>query len=114
MGYQSDIIIIGGGVIGSSVAYNLLEDGFSGEIIIFEKDKTYTYASTPRSAGGIRQLFTTAINIQISRFSLQKYKTFPEDMAIGDEKAEIDFKQRGYLFLGNEKNLDHLRKKWRG
>lgn len=109
MVHKTDIIIIGGGVIGSSVAYNLLEDGFSGEITVFEKDKTYTYASTPRSAGGIRQLFTTAINIQISRYSLQKYKTFPDDMAINDEKAEIDFKQRGYLFLATEENFAYLK-----
>lgn len=108
--HKTDIIIIGGGVIGSSVAYNLLEDGFSGEITVFEKDKTYTYASTPRSAGGIRQLFTTAINIQISRYSLQKYKTFAEDMTIGDERAEIDFKQAGYLLLAKEEQMEQLEK----
>lgn len=79
---QTDLIIIGGGVIGSSVAYHLLKEGFEGEILIFEKDSLYEYSSTPRSAGGIRQLFTTAINIQISRYSLQKYLTFPEDMAV--------------------------------
>lgn len=105
---SSDIIIIGGGVIGSSVAYNLLRDGYTGQVTVFEKDIIYEYSSTPRSAGGIRQLFTTAINIQISRYSLQKYKTFPEDMAIGNERAEIDFKQRGYLFLAKNKELQQL------
>ncbi|MFD1039777.1 NAD(P)/FAD-dependent oxidoreductase [Virgibacillus byunsanensis] len=103
-----DIIIIGGSVIGSSIAYNLLKDGYSGEITIFEKDPIYEFSSTPRSAGGIRQLFTTAINIQISRYSLQQYKTFPEDMAINGERAEIDFKQRGYLFLAKNENLNQL------
>jgi len=108
---QSDIIIIGGGVIGSSVAYNLLNDGFTGQITIFEKDKLYEFSSTPRSAGGVRQLFTTSVNIQISRYSLHKYQTFPEDMAIGNEKAEIDFKQRGYLFLAsNDENMNQLEK----
>jgi glycine/D-amino acid oxidase-like deaminating enzyme len=105
---KADIIIVGGGVIGSSVAYNLLNDGYTGKITVFEKDKVYEYSSTPRSAGGIRQLFTTAINIQISRYSLKKYLSFPEDMAIGDEKAEIDFKQPGYLFLAKHENREQL------
>ncbi|SDQ19782.1 NAD(P)/FAD-dependent oxidoreductase [Virgibacillus salinus] len=106
----SDIIIIGGSVIGSSVAYNLLNDGYTGKITVFEKDPIYEFSSTPRSAGGIRQLFTTAINIQISRYSLERYKTFPEDMAINGEKAEIDFQQRGYLFLAKNENMDQLQK----
>ncbi|RNF39005.1 NAD(P)/FAD-dependent oxidoreductase [Planococcus salinus] len=99
---KTHIIIIGGGVIGSSIAYNLLNDGFEGEIHLFEKDQLYEYASTPRSAGGIRQLYTTAVNIQISRYSLKKYMAFPEEMAVGEEKAEIDFKQYGYLFLAKQ------------
>lgn len=105
---KTDIIIIGGGVIGSSIAYNLLNDGFEGEITIFEKDHLYEYSSTPRSAGGIRQLFTTAINIKISRYSLHKYLTFPEDMTVNGEKAEIDFRQHGYLFLASTKNNTSL------
>lgn len=105
---KSDIIIIGGGVIGSSIAYNLLNDGYTGKITVFEKDNLYKFSSTPRSAGGIRQLFTTAINIQISRYSLKKYLSFPEDMAIGNEKAEIDFRRRGYLFLAQKENLEQL------
>ncbi|GAA0590886.1 FAD-binding oxidoreductase [Virgibacillus siamensis] len=104
----ADIIIVGGSVIGSSVAYNLLNDGYTGKITVFEKDPIYEFSSTPRSAGGIRQLFTTAINIQISRYSLQKYKTFPDDMAINGEKSEIDFRQRGYLFLAKNENMTQL------
>src|SRR5699024_6183204 len=77
---------------------------------VFEKDKVYEYSSTPRSAGGIRQLFTTGINIQISRYSLKKYLSFAKDMAIGGEKAEIDFKQPGYLFLAKDENIDQLKR----
>jgi glycine/D-amino acid oxidase-like deaminating enzyme len=110
---KADIIIVGGGVIGSSVAYNLLNDGFSGKILIFEKDNIYEFSSTPRSAGGFRQLYTTDINVQLSRFSLQVYKDFAKTMAIDNEEAEIDFKQRGYLFLATEKMMkrfeEHLK-----
>lgn len=102
---KADIIIVGGGVMGSSTAYSLRKSGFEGDILVFEKDPTYEYSSTSRSAGGFRQLYSTAINIQLSRFSLEVYKNFAEDMAIGEEKAEIDFKQRGYLFLATERML---------
>ncbi|WP_028784960.1 NAD(P)/FAD-dependent oxidoreductase [Thalassobacillus devorans] len=105
---RSDIIIIGGSVMGSSIACHLLQDGFTGEVTVFEKDRLYEFSSTPRSAGGIRQLFTTDINIQISRYSLKKYVSFPEDMAVDGERAEIDFKQRGYLFLGHKDSRQQM------
>ncbi|HLR22558.1 MAG TPA: FAD-binding oxidoreductase [Pseudogracilibacillus sp.] len=109
MSKQADVIIVGGGVIGSSIAYNLLNDGFDGDIVLFEKDKTYEYASTPRSAGGIRQLFTTGINVEMGKYAVEKYSTFKEDMAIDDELAEIDFQQNGYFFLVNkDENMKQL------
>lgn len=107
---KADIIIVGGGVIGSSIAYNLLNDGYNGKIMVFEKDKVYEFASTPRSAGGFRQLFTTDINIQLSRYSLQVYKDFPAKMNLNGEVAEIDFKQRGYLFLAKEEMMPRFEK----
>ncbi|MGE6257966.1 NAD(P)/FAD-dependent oxidoreductase [Heyndrickxia sporothermodurans] len=98
---NADIIIIGGGVMGSSTAYSLRKIGYDGKIIVFEKDPIYEFSSTSRSAGGIRQLYTTDINIQLSRYSLQIYKNFSKAMAIDGEIAEINFRQRGYLFLGS-------------
>lgn len=107
---NADIIIVGGGVMGSSTAYSLRKLGYNGKIIVFEKDPIYEFSSTSRSAGGIRQLYTTAINIKISRYSLQIYKNFSETMKIDDEPFEIDFRQRGYLFLATEKMLPALKK----
>src|SRR5699024_11700909 len=92
----------------SSVAYNLLNDGYTGKIIVFEKDQLYEHSSTPRSAGGIRQLFTTAVNIQISRYGLQKYKTFADDIAVAREKAEVQLNQRGCLLLAQNQHLSDL------
>ncbi len=100
-----DLIIVGGGIMASSLAYNLLNDGYTGDIAIFEKDKQHEFSSTPRSEGGIRQTFTTEINIKMSQYSFQVYKRFEEEMATDDEAAHIDFKQYGYLYLANEKTL---------
>lgn len=107
---NADVIIVGGGVMGSSTAYSLRKIGFDGKIVVFEKDPIYQYSSTSRSAGGIRQLYSTAINIQVSRYSLQFYKHFPKTMEIDDEPFEIDFRQNGYLFLGTDKMIPSLEK----
>lgn len=107
---KADIIIVGGGVMGSSTAYSLRKNGYNGRIIVFEKDPIYEFSSTSRSAGGIRQLYTTAINIQISRYSLQVYKNFPKTMEIDSEPFEINFRQRGYLFLSTANMLPALQK----
>jgi FAD-dependent oxidoreductase domain-containing protein 1 len=107
---NADIIIVGGGVMGSSTAFSLRKVGYTGRIIVFEKDPIYEFSSTSRSAGGIRQLYTTAINIQISRYSLQVYKNFPNTMAIDGEPLEINFRQRGYLFLGKSNMMASLEK----
>jgi glycine/D-amino acid oxidase-like deaminating enzyme len=99
-----DVIIIGGGVMGSSIAFNLVNDGLRGRIAVFEKDPSYERASTVLSVGGIRRQFSTEVNIRICQYSLFFYKEFGERMEVEGEQPEIDFKPRGYLFLGNEKN----------
>jgi len=99
-----DVMVIGGGVIGSSIAYHLANDGFDGRIVVFEKDPTYERASTVLSVGGIRRQFSTEVNIRICQYSLSFYKEFGERLEIDGQRPEIDFKPRGYLFLGNEKN----------
>jgi glycine/D-amino acid oxidase-like deaminating enzyme len=99
-----DVVIIGGGIIGSSIAYHLANDGFNGRIAVFEKDPTYEFSSTTLSAGGVREQFSTQVNIRISQYSIEFYEKFDEVMAVNEEKAHADFRQRGYLFLANEEN----------
>ncbi|MDT8862419.1 FAD-binding oxidoreductase [Alkalihalobacillus sp. MEB130] len=105
MSKQFDVIIVGGGIMAASLAYNLRKDGFTGSICIFEKDSIYEYSSTPRSEGGIRQTFSTEINIKMSQYSYQVYKNFEEEMAIDGDPCHIDFHQNGYLYLLNDKAL---------
>jgi FAD-dependent oxidoreductase domain-containing protein 1 len=99
-----DILIIGGGIMGSSIAYHLAHDGFEGRVAVFEKDPTYEFSSTTLSAGGVREQFSTEVNIRISQYSIRFYEKFDVLMAVNGEKAHSEFRQRGYLFLGNEKN----------
>ncbi|MDO9123583.1 MAG: FAD-dependent oxidoreductase, partial [Deltaproteobacteria bacterium] len=99
-----DLLIIGGGVVGSSIAYHLASEEFGGQIAVFEKDPTYEKASTALSVGGIRRQFSTEVNVLLSQYSLTFYQEFGERMETEGGRPEIDFKPRGYLFLGSEKN----------
>lgn len=96
---MDDILIIGGGVIGSSIAYYLARDGRAGRITVIERDATYAEASTPRSLGGLRQQFSLAENILMSQYGLSVYGDFAREMAVDGEPAEVGFRRQGYLFL---------------
>src|SRR5699024_5890785 len=100
-----DIIIVGGGIMASSLAYNLYNDGYTGRIAMFEEHRVYEYASTPRSEGGIRQTFSTEVNVKMSQYSYQAYKTFEEDMSVDGEPVSIDFRENGCLYLLNDVSL---------
>lgn len=104
-----DVVIIGGGVIGSSVAYFLAaEPAFTGSIAVIERDSTYTEAATPRSAGGIRQQFSTPENVLISSFGARFVKSVAEHLSVGNEKPELNFREDGYLFLSTGAGLRTL------
>ena len=60
---MAKIVSIGGGVIGSSIAYHLAKAGDATDVVVVEPDPTYEFAATPRATGGIRQLYTVPENI---------------------------------------------------
>jgi glycine/D-amino acid oxidase-like deaminating enzyme len=104
-----DVVIVGGGVIGSATAFFLAsQPDFTGSIAVVEKDSTYADAATPRSAGGIRQQFSTPENVQISAFGAQFYKAIESHLAVGNDKPAINFHENGYLFLATHAGLKVL------
>ncbi len=107
---RADAVIIGGAVTGSSIAYNLLNDGFDGRILVLERDPTYEHSSTALSAGGIRQQFGTKVNLDIARYSVPFYEKFDELMEVEGERAHADFRQHGYLFLGRKEKWPVMKK----
>ena len=113
MNNSYDIVVIGGGIIGSSISYNLMNDGFDGSILVIEKDPTYEFASTTLSAGGAREQFSLPENIKISQYSIGIFEHFDDTMEVDGEKAHAEFKQHGYLFLANEKNWPMIQKSYK-
>ena len=104
-----DIVIIGGGVIGSSIAYFLkATPGFSGSVTVLEKDPTYEFGSTARSWGGVRQQFSTPENILISRFTEEFLREITHYLGIDGSPVNVDFQERGYLFLAEEPHIPTL------
>ncbi len=102
---NSDIVIIGGGVMGASTAYHLAKRG-GVSVTLLEKETSFGEASTGKCAGGIRHQFSTEVNIKLSIESFKLMQRFPEEIG-----QEIDLRQIGYLFLlDNETDLAQFKK----
>jgi len=96
---NTDVIIIGGGIMGSSTAYYLTRMDPALKTIMVEKDPAYEKASTTLSMSNVRVQFSLRENIQISQYTLEVFKTFSRDMAVADNCPNIQFKPEGNLFL---------------
>ncbi len=102
-----DVIMAGGGIMGCATAYYLVLQDPSLKVAILEMEPSYEHNSSILSDGNIRLQFNIKENILISQYGLEKLKTFREDMAVGDWKPEIDFRQQGNLFLSDEANKEN-------
>ena len=98
---KTDILIIGGGIVGSSIACFLAQAGTAGEVAVVEPDPTYEFAATPYANGGIRQLFSLPENIVMAQYGLEFFEGFARNMQIDGADADIGFRRRGYLFLSD-------------
>lgn len=110
---MDDIVIIGGGVVGSSAAYHLARDGRAGRISVVERDPTYEKSATARSAGGIRQQFSLRENILMSQYGLEVYGNFEELMSVDGDAPDLGLRQQGYLFLATEQGVESMKESHR-
>ncbi len=94
-----DVAIIGGGVMGSATAFSLLAADPRLNVLVVERDPTYSRASTTLSMANARVQFSLRQNIEISRYAFQVLERFEEDMAVGDLAPAVSFRREGNLFL---------------
>ncbi|XP_020620476.1 FAD-dependent oxidoreductase domain-containing protein 1-like [Orbicella faveolata] len=108
-----DVVIIGGGIMGSSSAYFLASRMTPeiGKICVIERDPTYSKATTTHSLGGIRQQFSLAENIQMSQYSFQFLTEIDQHLRIeGCEPPDIQLNRQGYLFLASKEGEEKMKK----
>ncbi|WP_416896576.1 MAG: NAD(P)/FAD-dependent oxidoreductase [Minwuia sp.] len=106
---RTDILIVGGGVIGSAVAWWLKgAKGSDARVTVLEPDVTYERGSTGRSLGSIRQQFSTPENILISRFGIDFIRRSGEILEVDGERPDVQFRPGHYLFLATGRGAETL------
>jgi sarcosine oxidase subunit beta len=100
----AEVVIIGGGIVGSSIAYNLTASGCK-DVLVIERESAQGKGSTGKSMGGVRAQFSTPVNIQMSLYSIPFYAEFDE--IVGHPGG---YRAQGYLFVATrESHLAYLR-----
>ncbi len=100
----ADVVLIGGGIVGSSIAYHLVAAGCK-NVLVIERETAQGKGSTGKSMGGVRAQFSTSVNIQMSLYSIPFYASFEERLGY-----PCDYRPQGYLFCAtSEKHLAYLR-----
>jgi sarcosine oxidase subunit beta len=105
MAKTADVVIIGAGIVGSSIAFHLTEAGVR-NVLVVERETRQGLGSTGKSMGGVRAQFATDVNIRMSIYSIPFFARFEE--ATGHPSG---YKPHGYLFMAtNERHMNYLRK----
>ncbi|CAF1225694.1 unnamed protein product [Rotaria sordida] len=103
---ETDILIIGGAIKGSAIAFFLKQRAPDLKVTILERDWNYTTSSTVLSAGGLRQQFALEENIQMSIYGAEFLKHIRDHLSILDnDPVPVSFHHNGYLLCGSEKSV---------
>ena len=102
-----DVVIIGGAIMGSSLAWWLTEmAGFNGSVLVVERDPSYLKCASVLSNSSIRQQFSTELNIRISQFTADFCRNLRANMG-GDERVpNLHVHNFGYLYLADTEAFD--------
>ena len=104
------MVIAGGAVMGSSIAYHLAADpGFSGRVLVVEKDMTYAKSATALSLSSIRQQFSSPINIRVGLAGVAFLREVKQTLEVDGEAPDVPFTENGYLYLASEAGAQTLR-----
>ena len=100
----ADVVIVGGGIVGSSIAYHLTAAGCR-NVLVIERGTSLGKGSTGKSMGGVRAQFATPVNIQMSLYSIPFYAAFEETLGY-----PCGYRAQGYLFMATrESHMNYLR-----
>lgn len=101
-----DVVIVGGAMYGSSVAWFLASNpDFDGSILVVERDPTYEFASTSHTNSCIRQQFSNEINVRISQFGAEFIKNFRRFMGDDPRVPDVVLQSFGYLYLADTEDF---------
>ncbi|GGC95482.1 NAD(P)/FAD-dependent oxidoreductase [Undibacterium terreum] len=107
---EKQVIIVGGGVIGSAIAYFLaVHPRFKGSITVIERDASYAQASSALSASSIRQQFSTPVNIAMSQFGISFLRELPQHLGVDGQVPDLGLSEQGYLYLATVSGQQVLR-----
>jgi sarcosine oxidase, subunit beta len=100
----ADVVVIGAGIVGSSIAYHLTANGCR-KVVVIERESSQGKGSTGKSMGGVRAQFSTPVNIQMSLYSIPFYASFEERVG-----HPCDYRPQGYLFCATaSQHMAYLR-----
>ena len=98
---MSEVIVLGGGVMGAATACFLARD-HGASVTVIERDPSYAQASSSLSLSSIRQQFSQPVNIALSRWSVDFLRRAADELATADDRPALGLVEPGYLYRSEE------------